>query len=201
MLRARGGVNADELAISLGVSKQCVRKHLEVLERDGYVHHSSEHRDRGRPANVYSLTGKADDLLPKRYDEFALAILNQVSATWGADGLENVFCGCAAEMIGRFMPELEGLGFDDRVRRLTELLSAGGYQAECERVDTGSFVLTQWNCPASDVAKKYDQMCDRELIAYRELLDADITCESRINTGASRCVYRVKNRKGIELGE
>ncbi|MGH9902402.1 MAG: HTH domain-containing protein, partial [Pyrinomonadaceae bacterium] len=34
-LRTRGGVSADELAAALGVSKQCVRKHLEVLERDG----------------------------------------------------------------------------------------------------------------------------------------------------------------------
>src|SRR5215217_1534071 len=39
VLRARGGVNADELATSLGLSKQCVRKHLDVLERDGYVQH------------------------------------------------------------------------------------------------------------------------------------------------------------------
>ena len=34
-LRARGRVSADELAAVLGVSKQCVRKHLDVLERDG----------------------------------------------------------------------------------------------------------------------------------------------------------------------
>jgi len=32
-LRARGASGADELAELLGVTKQCVRKHLDVLER------------------------------------------------------------------------------------------------------------------------------------------------------------------------
>src|SRR2546423_11670604 len=60
LLRTRGGVHADELASSLGVSKQCVRKHLDMLERDGYVEHNQERGERGRPAHVYRLTAKAD---------------------------------------------------------------------------------------------------------------------------------------------
>jgi predicted ArsR family transcriptional regulator len=190
-LRMRGGVNADELAASLGVSKQCVRKHLDVLERDGYVQHIAERQERGRPAHVYRLTPKADALFPKRYDLFAKAVLQQIGAVWGERGLNTVFCGCANEMIGRLGPQLKGLAFDARVVRLAELLDGEGYEAEVEKLEDGSYLLTEWNCPMTDVARDYRQVCERELEVYRELLGTQVFRESRIAVGASRCMYRV----------
>ena len=191
LLRTRGGVHADELASSLGVSKQCVRKHLDVLERDGYVEHMAERGDRGRPAHVYRLTPKADQLFPKRYDLFAKAVLQQIGAVWGERGLNTIFCGCANEMVGRLRPQLDKLGFDARVRRLAELLDEEGYEAEVEKLADGSYLLTEWNCPVREVARDYRQVCERELEVYRELLDTEVFRESRIAGGASRCAYRV----------
>ena len=191
LLRTRGGVHADELASSLGVSKQCVRKHLDVLERDGYVEHMAERGDRGRPAHVYRLTPKADQLFPKRYDLFAKAVLQQVGAVWGERGLNTIFCGCANEMVGRLRPQLDKLGFDARVNRLAELLYEEGYEAEVEKLADGSYLLTEWNCPVREVARDYRQVCERELEVYRELLDTEVFRESRIAGGASRCAYRV----------
>jgi predicted ArsR family transcriptional regulator len=198
LLRSRGGVHADELASSLGVSKQCVRKHLDVLERDGYVEHNQERGERGRPAHVYRLTAKADQLFPKRYDLFARSVLQQINEVWGERGLNTIFCGCANEMIGRLRPRLETLGFDARVRRLSELLGDEGYEAEVEKLADGSYLLTEWNCPLTEVARDYRQVCERELEVYRELLGTEVFRESRIAGGSSRCVYRVlrpKNRK------
>jgi predicted ArsR family transcriptional regulator len=191
LLRTRGGVNADELAASLGLSKQCVRKHLDVLERDGYVQHIAERKERGRPAHVYRLTAKADALFPKRYDLFAKAVLQQIGAVWGERGLNTVFCGCANEMIGRLGPQLKGLAFDARICRLAELLDTEGYEAEVEKLADGSYILTEWNCPMTDVARDYRQVCERELEVYRELLGTQVFRESRIVGGASRCMYRV----------
>jgi predicted ArsR family transcriptional regulator len=190
-LRTRGRVSADELAGALGVSKQCVRKHLEVLERGGYVEHAPERGDRGRPALVFRLTAKAEELFPKRYDLFARAVLRQVGETWGERGLNAVFCGCASEMVASLGPRLEGLSFDARVRRLAELLREMGYEAEAERLADGSYVLTEWNCPQAELAREYRQLCDQELIVYRELLGAEVSRESRIADGATRCAYRV----------
>jgi predicted ArsR family transcriptional regulator len=195
LLRTRGGAHADELALSLGVSKQCVCKHLDVLERDGYVEHMPERGGRGRPAHAYRLTTKADQLFPKRYDLFAKAVLQQINAVWGERGLNTIFCGCANEMIGRLRPQLETLGFDARVRRLAELLDEEGYQAEVEKRADGSYLLTEWNCPMTEVARDYRQVCERELEVYRELLGTEVFRESRIAGGASRCAYRVLRPK------
>lgn len=190
-LRARGASSADGLADALGVTKQCVRKHLEVLEREGYVEHAAARGDRGRPAHLFRLTAKAEELFPKRYDLFAKSVLRQIGEVWGERGLNTVFCGCATEMVGEFRPRLEKLDFDARVRRLTELLGEMGYEAEAERLEDGSYLLTEWNCPQAELAREYRQLCDQELTVYRELLGAEVFRESRIAGGASRCAYRV----------
>ena len=195
-LRARGRVGADELAAALGVSKQCVRKHLDVLEREGYVEHAPARGDRGRPAHVFRLTLKAEELFPKRYDLFAKSVLRQIGEVWGERGLNTVFCGCATEMVAGLKPQLEGLNFDARIRRLTEMLRETGYEAEAERLNDGSYLLTEWNCPQAELAREYRQLCDQELIVYRELLAAEVFRESRIASGASRCAYRVMRPKG-----
>ena len=195
LLRARGSVSAEELAASLGVSRQCVRKHLDVLERDGYVEHRAERVKRGRPAHVFRLTARAEALFPARYDLFAQAVLRQIGEVWGERGLNTIFCGCAREMADRLRPHLEKLGFDARVRRLAELLDEEGYEAEIEKLPDGSYLLTERNCPVSAVARDYRQMCDRELTLYRELLGAEVFRESQIAGGAARCVYRVLRPK------
>ncbi len=197
-LRARGSVSADELAEALGVTKQCVRKHLDVLEREGYVEHAAARGERGRPAHVFRLTPKAEELFPKRYDLFARSLLRQIGEVWGERGLNTIFCGCASEMVAELRPRLDGLSFDARVRRLTELLRESGYEAEAERLGDGSYVLTEWNCPQAELAREYRQLCDQELVVYRELLGAEVFRESRIAGGATRCSYRVLKPKSRE---
>lgn len=195
-LRVRGGVSADALASSLGVSKQCVRKHLDVLEREGYVQHAPERGERGRPTYIFQLTSKAEELFPKRYDLFAKAVLRQVGAVWGERGLKTVFSGCASETIQHLRPQLAGLSFDARMLRLTELLGEMGYQAVAEKLSDGSYLLTEWNCPQVELAHDYRQLCDQELIVYRDLLGTEVFRESRIAGGARACAYRVLKPKG-----
>jgi predicted ArsR family transcriptional regulator len=100
-------------------------------------------------------------------------------------------------MVSELGPRLEGLGFDARVRRLTEMLRESGYEAEAERLTDGSYVLTEWNCPQAELAREYRQLCDQELTVYRELLGAEVFRESRIAGGASRCSYRVMRPKKV----
>src|ERR687885_810929 len=78
LLKVNGAMSAEQLAESLEVSKVCVRRHLELLQRDGLVCHEAEHRERGRPRYLYHLTEKAACLFPRSYDEFAKEVLGQV---------------------------------------------------------------------------------------------------------------------------
>ena len=186
------GVSADEWLVL--ASRTGVRS-TRIAGARGLRRARAGARRARRPAHVFRLTAKAEELFPKRYDLFAKAVLRQIGEVWGERGLNTILCGCAGEMVGGLRPQLERLGFDARVLRLTELLGEMGYEAEAERLADGSYLLTEWNCPQPELAREYRQLCDQELIVYRELLETEVTRESRIAGGASWCSYRVMRPK------
>ncbi|MBK6316613.1 MAG: ArsR family transcriptional regulator [Blastocatellia bacterium] len=56
LLKRQGTMSVESLATELEISKVAVRRHLDQLEDQGFIGHSSERCERGRPRFVYSLT-------------------------------------------------------------------------------------------------------------------------------------------------
>lgn len=71
-----------ELAEAVGVTRSAVRAHLERLERDGLVRHSTDRGRVGKPAHVYELTGDGESLLSRGYPVALEALLE------AAEGLD-----------------------------------------------------------------------------------------------------------------
>lgn len=168
-----------------------MRRHLTVLESDGLVCYEIERRERGRPRYVYRLTAKANCLFPRIYDEFAREMLSQIEKEFGAEGLQKILSGRADELIERLRRELDGLDFEQRVKRLAEVVSEKGYLAEARRLRDGSYRLRQRNCPLENLAVSHPLVCQEEMRVYREALDCEIVRECRIADGAQMCEFRV----------
>ncbi|HUH06261.1 MAG TPA: ArsR family transcriptional regulator, partial [Egibacteraceae bacterium] len=65
-----------ELAVALELSEAAIRRHLQVLERNGLVTAQTVRRDGpGRPSAYYALTDKAMRLFPDRSAEIANELL------------------------------------------------------------------------------------------------------------------------------
>lgn len=191
LLKINGAMGAEQLARELDVSKVCVRRHLSLLESDGLIRYEQERRERGRPRYLYRLTDKAACLFPRSYDEFAKDVLAQVQKSFGEKGVLKVLSGRADEMIQQLSLEFKGLNFDERVRRLAEVVSEKGYLAEVRRLKDGSYRLRQRNCPTESVAVSHPQVCQEELRVYRESLGCEVRRECRIADGAQMCEYRI----------
>jgi len=191
LLKTNGAMSVEQLAQSLAVSKVCVRRHLGLLQSDGLIGYEAEHRERGRPRYLYRLTEKAACLFPRNYDEFAKEVLGQVRQAFGEGALLRVLSGRADEMIERLKGEFEGLGFDERVKRLAKTVSEKGYLADVRRLKDGSYRLRQRNCPTESVAVAYPQVCQEELRVYREVLGCEVMRECRIADGAQICEFRI----------
>jgi len=188
-LKKKGRMRVEELASILGVSKVSVRRHLDLLSRDMLVAFDTERQDRGRPGHIYFLTGKAEMLFPTGYSSFALKVLNQVKTNFGETGVSKVFCGQADDLIDSLKPELEGLDFGHRIEKLVSLINERGYDITTCRLDDGSYLIKQRNCPIVKVAAEYSQVCSEELRVYREVLGTEIHRECRIAAGAQSCDY------------
>ncbi|UGT69043.1 MarR family winged helix-turn-helix transcriptional regulator [Nocardia gipuzkoensis] len=78
------GCTAADLGRALGVSKQAAGKHIEALERLGYLRRGQDPTDARR--KVYTLTGRAEDVLTRSARAF-----DRIHARWadllGADRL------------------------------------------------------------------------------------------------------------------
>lgn len=67
IIRQRDGANVDGLAKEMQLAPATVRRHLDILERDGLVGHTEVRKPTGRPQYSFHLTEKGHDSVPKDY--------------------------------------------------------------------------------------------------------------------------------------
>jgi predicted ArsR family transcriptional regulator len=198
-LKNKGRMSVEGLASSLGVSKVSVRRHLDLLRRDGLVAYEVQRQDRGRPGHIYFLTQKAETLFPTGYSSFALKVLNQVRANFGESGVAKVLSGQADELINHIKPELEGLDLGKRIEKLVSLINDRGYDITVHNLKDGSYLIKQRNCPILKIASEYNQCCSEELRVYQTVLEAQVFRECRIAAGARSCDYVIMPSRESEI--
>ena len=191
LLKINGALTVEQLAQELEVSKVCVRRHLNLLERDGLICYEQERHERGRPRFIYRLTEKARCLFPHIYDEFAKEVLVQLQRQLGDDALQQVLSARADELIAQLKAALVGQTFDERINALIKAINAKGYLADVQRLKDGTYRLRQRNCPTESVAVSFPRLCEEELRVYRETLGSQIERECRITEGAQICEFRL----------
>src|SRR6266849_6233304 len=158
LIRRKGPASAETIASDLGVTANAIRQHLTNLERDGFVVNHPERSARGRPSLLFSLTERADSVFPKRYGQLATMVLQEVQEMSGPEALDEIFARVAArhaEAIGR---EIEGLDFDEKLRRVVAWIGRAGTLAEQSETSEGVKV-TIHNCPFRNTALKFPQVC------------------------------------------
>ncbi|TMB43699.1 MAG: hypothetical protein E6J53_07930, partial [Chloroflexi bacterium] len=154
----KGRCSAETIATDLGVTPNAVRQHLTNLERDGLVQSRPERSGRGRPSLMFKLTERADAVFPKRYGQLATMVLQEVQEMGGPEALDEVFARVAARHAGAIEKDLEGLDFDDKMRRVVSWIGRAGTLAEQTETAEG-LKVTIHNCPFRNTALKFPQVC------------------------------------------
>jgi predicted ArsR family transcriptional regulator len=158
LLRRKGRCSAETIATDLGVTTNAVRQHLTNLERDGLVVSHPERSGRGRPSLLFQLTERADAVFPKRYGQLATMVLQEVQEMGGPEALDEVFARVAERHAHAIEKDLEGLEFDDKLRRVVAWIGRAGTLAEQTEIQEGVRV-TIHNCPFRNTALKFPQVC------------------------------------------
>jgi predicted ArsR family transcriptional regulator len=158
LLRRKGHASAETISSDLGVTPNAVRQHLTNLEREGLVVSHPERRRRGRPSLLFSLTERADSAFPKRYGQLATMVLQEVQDMGGPEALDEIFARVAARHAEAIEPQLEGLDFDEKLRRVVAWIGRAGTLAEQTETPEG-VKITIHNCPFRNTALKFPQVC------------------------------------------
>jgi predicted ArsR family transcriptional regulator len=158
LLRRKGRSSAESIANDLGVTTNAVRQHLTNLEREGLVGSQPERSGRGRPALLFTLTERADAVFPKRYGQLATMVLQEVQEMGGPEALDEVFERVAERHAAAIERDLEGLAFEDKMKRVVAWIGRAGTLAEQTESPEG-IKVTIHNCPFRNTALKFPQVC------------------------------------------
>lgn len=177
----------SEMAKRLEITEMAVRRHLNTLERDGYIDSHIVRQSMGRPMHVYRLTAAAEDLFPKNYHTLTLDLLGEL----GDDRtIGSLFGKRKDKLLQKYEPGMEGKTLEERVEKLADIQNANGYMVDWERTKDG-FVLQEFNCPISQVANQYNEACECEQQLFEELLDAKVERTECLAKGGGKCVYHI----------
>ncbi|WP_020616967.1 helix-turn-helix transcriptional regulator [Paenibacillus daejeonensis] len=193
LLKTKGPSHAGFLAKSLGITEMGVRRHLNTLEKDGFVKLSVVRQPMGRPSHVYALTESSAGLFPSNYHTLTLDLLEELDDPESGEPLiDYVFEGRKRKLLDRYGPRMAGKSLQERVNELADIQNSGGYMVEVESGRNSAFVFNEYNCPIARVADRYQQACRCELELFKQLLAADVERTECLAKGGSKCSYRIE---------
>jgi DeoR family suf operon transcriptional repressor len=194
LVKREGPLDASAVAAALSLTPAAVRLQLSRLEEDGLLVHTegdTEPAGRGRPRHVYGLTSAAEALFPKRYGDLTTELLGYLGGP-DSSQVDELFEQRRQRRVADALPRTAPLEFDEQVAALTAILDEDGYLAEAERLEDGSWRITEHNCAILTVAHGFSQACSSELAFIRDALPgATVRRVAHLMDGAHVCAYVV----------
>jgi predicted ArsR family transcriptional regulator len=154
LLRQHGKATVDDLTRVLGVAPATVRRHLDVLQRDGHVALETVRRATGRPHHVFALTRAGRNSLPAHYISLTVRLMGELMSlrpaeTRGRDGrgvamltferlTSSLLQACERRVTEARLPE--------RLRQAVDALAEGGLVVETA-ARRGGYLLKVRDCP------------------------------------------------------
>jgi predicted ArsR family transcriptional regulator len=196
-LRDTGDASVAELAAHLGISDVATRRHVDKLAEDVLLDSTTVNPGRGRPVARWSLTERALELFPSRYDEIAHELLDFLTAN-SREELGAFLRWRQDRQVASYADEVDAADVHSRLKQLAGALSRDGYRAEVD-TDADGFTLRQQHCTIAKVAADQPLLCAHEAAAFGRLLgdDVRVTRRETIAKGDGACVCHVQVREPV----
>jgi DeoR family suf operon transcriptional repressor len=197
-LLTRGQATALDLASTLQLSPQGVRRHLKDLHQEGLVLYQSNTIGMGRPQHVYQLSPKGREKFPNQYDRFVVSLLDSLIESLGTEATGSILEHHWERKTSQYRQLLGDGSLRQRVAKLVELRRQEGYMAEFHPLssDETEFVFTEHNCAIAQVAASFPIVCHYEL---KMLSDSLAGCEVERThwsiDGDRHCGYLIRDRR------
>jgi predicted ArsR family transcriptional regulator len=190
LLKKNGPMPIEYLSKELKITSMGIRQHLLSLERKGLIDYVTKKQGIGRPAFLYRLTDKADDLFPKAYHSFIIDTLKDIERNEGREKVDELFKWRKMRLIKDTKDILSDKNLDEKVYGLRDMLESKGYFVELDE-DDSAYTLKEFNCPISQVATEFKEACKHELQFYKEVLGRDVKRLECMSDGNVSCTYSI----------
>ncbi len=208
ILRRHDERSVDDLAGELGLAGATVRRHLDVLLRDGYVAASQIRGRTGRPRYAFSLTEAGAELFGRHYVRITRRLLHEISEltaeeTAGRGGEEIsdlVFAKLSNRLAAEYAPRVGGRDVEERARAVAVLLEDEGFEVEVEAADDagGDLRLLARGCPSRRLRGEFGAedtpvACERDRELLAALIGAPVEAGHALEpAGEAVCAFLVR---------
>ena len=183
------------MAAALALTPAAVRLQLARLEEDGLLAHHDELPEGGAagaaPPPLRADLGGRGALSPSA----TATSPPSCSAIWAARTPARSTSSSSSDACGGSPTPCPGPRTSPSTSRsaaLTAILDEDGYLADAERLDDGSWRITEHNCAILTVAHGFSQACTSELAFIRDALPgATVRRVAHLMDGAHVCAYVV----------
>ena len=154
-----GGLTADDIASTLGLTRSAVRVQIAAMERDGVVRRAGKRPGATRPSHVFELTPDIEQLMSKAYVPLLLHLVRAFADALPAAQVDALLReagkGLAEELIhGR----TAGTSLRARVAAASTLMNEQlGATTHVE--GNGSYVIRGAACPLAALTGKHQGVC------------------------------------------
>jgi len=190
IIRQNNGVNVDELAKQMELAPATVRRHLDILERDGLVDHTEIRKPTGRPQYSFHLTEKGHDSVPKDYSRLLNELVSDLKSVssddFGGKSGDEVLKQSLTR-IGEARAAEYGLGRRP-VEAVTAAFEDGGYDPIVE-IDEDGLKIRVTNCPYRKASIDDEIICTVDRSMIRSLLGDKVQHSVEMSPEANYCVY------------
>ncbi len=194
LLKKKTKLTVQQLSLELEITEMAVRKHLNMLDRDGLLKVVEKKQPIGRPVQYFSLSPEADKLFPKNYDNLTVDFLNDLEAMQGNEIIDRLFENRGKRLASKYDRFInKATSNNEKVEILKNIQADKGYMADVTQLNTTTFELIEHHCPIFEVAKQYKQACHCETKMFQEVLGTEkvqrVQCKA---DGASHCHFIIQ---------
>ena len=216
LLKARGEMQAVDLASELSMTAVGMRQHLKRMSAEGMIQKASVEASSsgaGRPAVSWELTAESHNTFGDSHALLTKDLIESARIIFGDEGVEKLVSHREQQTLKNYTDALSQVTtLEDRVHQLVELREREGYMASAEADDQGGFLFIENHCPICTAATICQGFCRAELSIFRTVLGPDVDVERAeyLLEGGRRCSYRIRpyNSKtqnkpdmSVELGQ
>ncbi|MEJ1131035.1 metalloregulator ArsR/SmtB family transcription factor [Variovorax sp. CCNWLW225] len=195
-LKTRGALGIPDIAKVLDVTVEAVRQQMVKLQSDGLVDAESRPAGRGRPTQIWRLTGAGHARFPDTHAEMTVQMISAVITVFGEKGMDQLIGAREEAMRANYREAMLGArSLKTKLERLAEIRNREGYMAEF-RPEGEGFLFIENHCPICTAARACTGFCRSELQLFEEVLgtDASVSRVEHVLAGARRCAYQVSPR-------
>lgn len=154
-----GGLTADDMASTLGLTRSAIRAQIIGMERDGVVRRAGRRPGATRPSLVFELTPEVEQLLSSAYIPLLTQLVDVFSDSVEADQLERLLRQTGKKLADELTNKKRPAGdLPSRIAAASEVMNEQlGAMTNVER--NGKYVIRGVGCPLAALTGKHPGVC------------------------------------------